>query len=93
VPPDTVRRRVVVTGDVQGVFYRDECRREASRTSVAGWVRDRDDGTPEAVFEGPPDAVEAMVAWSREGSGPARVDAVDVHDEPPEDLSGFTVTS
>lgn len=88
---DTVRRRVVVTGRVQGVFFRDSARREAAARHVSGWVRNRADGSVEAVFEGPPDAVEAMVSWARRGPRDAWVDTVEVHDEPPEGLDGFSV--
>ena len=87
-----VRRRVEVTGRVQGVFYRDTCRQEADGAGVTGWVRNRDDGSVEAVFEGPAPAVEAMVSWSRRGPAQAHVDAVDVHDEPTEGLDRFTVS-
>lgn len=86
-----VRRRVVVTGRVQGVFFRDSARREAARLGVTGWVRNRDDGSVEAVYEGAVDAVEAMVAWSRVGPPSATVTAVTVTDEPPEHLRTFTV--
>lgn len=86
-----VRRRVVVTGQVQGVFYRDSCRREARSRGVAGWVRNSPDGSVEAVFEGAPDAVEAMVAWARVGPPHATVNDLTAHDELPEGLSGFTV--
>lgn len=87
------RARVVVTGRVQGVFYRDSCRRQADRLAVAGWVRNRPDGTVEAVFEGPPDAVTAMVDWCRRGPRTARVDGVRVYAEQPAGLSGFAVKS
>jgi acylphosphatase len=87
----TVRRRVVVSGRVQGVFFRDACRREATAAGVAGWVRNRADGRVEAVFEGAPAAVERLVAWCRSGSPRAAVDAVEVHDEPPEGARGFAV--
>jgi acylphosphatase len=87
-----IRRRVVVHGFVQGVFFRDSTRRLAARHGVAGWVRNRPDGTVEAVFEGPGDAVERLVAFAREGPRGARVDRVDVLDEPPEQLSGFAVS-
>ena len=86
-----VRRRVVVSGQVQGVFFRDSCRREALRRGVSGWVRNCPDGTVEAVFEGPPDGVSAMVAWSRRGPGHAVVDDVQVTEEPPEGADGFRV--
>jgi acylphosphatase len=86
-----MRRRVVVNGRVQGVFFRDSCQREAARAGVAGWVRNRNDGAVEAVFEGEDDAVEAMVAWCRRGPSRARVDRVDVVEESPEGLRGFRV--
>jgi acylphosphatase len=86
-----VRSRVVVSGRVQGVFFRDTCRREAARHGVAGWVRNRPDGSVEAVFEGPPDAVGAMVAWSRHGPSRAEVTDTTVHREQPEGLTRFAV--
>jgi acylphosphatase len=86
-----VRRRVVVTGQVQGVFYRDSCRREARARSVAGWVRNLPDGSVEAVFEGAPDAVDVMVAWAGVGPPHASVAGTTVSEEQPEGLSGFTV--
>lgn len=89
--PATVRRRVLVSGLVQGVFFRDSCRREADSHGVAGWARNRSDGTVEVAFEGPPDEVEAMVAWARRGPPHARVEHVEVTDEAPQGLHGFDV--
>ncbi len=86
-----VRRRVVVSGQVQGVFFRDTCRREAARHGVSGWVRNCPDGTVEAVFEGPEDSVSAMVAWARRGPAQAVVDDVRTSDETPEGGTGFSV--
>lgn len=86
---DTVRRRVVVSGEVQGVFFRDSTEQEASSQGVAGWVRNRDDGTVEAVFEGEASAVESMVDWCRSGPSSASVEGVDSTEEEPEGLSGF----
>jgi acylphosphatase len=86
-----IRRRVVVSGRVQGVFFRDTCRREAARRGVAGWVRNRADGTVEAVFEGRPDAVDALVAWARTGPPDAAVTGVDVRAEPLEGATGFEI--
>jgi len=88
----SVRKHVVVHGMVQGVFFRDTCRRQARRFGVAGWVRNNPDGTVEAVFEGAADAVDAMVAWCKEGPDLARVDRVDVDSEPPAGERDFTVT-
>jgi acylphosphatase len=90
--PATARRRVEVTGRVHGVFFRESCRREAARHGVSGWVVNRADGAVEAVFEGEPEAVEAMVAWARRGPVHAEVAGVVVHDdEPVEGLTGFSV--
>jgi acylphosphatase len=88
---ETVRRRVVVRGNVQGVFFRDSCRREASSRGVAGWVTNRPDGAVEAVFEGDADAVQSLVDWCRSGPRGADVDAVDDSSEEPEGLSGFEI--
>ncbi len=86
-----VRRRVLVSGKVQDVFFRDSAQREAASAGVAGWVRNLPDGRVEAVFEGPDAAVDRMVAWCREGSDAADVRDVEVHDEEPEDLADFSV--
>lgn len=88
---ETVRTRVVVRGHVQGVFFRDSCRRTARERGVAGWVTNRADGAVEAVFEGEPDAVRAMTSWCHGGPRGARVDSVDETVEEPEGLAGFEV--
>jgi len=85
------RRHVVVQGRVQGVFFRDSCRREARSRGVSGWVRNTPDSAVEAVFEGPAGAVEAMVAWVHEGPPHATVAGVSVRTERPEGLSDFQV--
>lgn len=82
---------MIAHGRVQGVFFRDSTRREAQSRGVAGWVRNTPDGSVEAVFEGPGDAVEAMVAFTRRGPGHAQVERLDVHEEQPEGLDGFSV--
>ena len=89
--PSAVRRRVIVSGRVQGVFFRATCAREAVRHDVRGWVRNRDDGGVEAVFEGSPEAVDAMVAWSGHGPSGAAVDHVEVRAEPSEGLDRFRI--
>jgi acylphosphatase len=85
------RRRVVVQGHVQGVFFRETTRRRALAVGAAGWVRNLPDGSVEAVFEGEREAVERLVAFVREGPRGARVDWVDVVSEDPEELSGFEI--
>jgi acylphosphatase len=85
------RIRVVAHGRVQGVFFRDSVRREAARRGVAGWARNCSDGTAEAVFEGPAEAVAAMVEFVRAGPGHAEVSRVEETSEQPEGLSGFSV--
>ncbi len=79
----------MIHGHVQGVFFRDTTRRQATARDVAGWVRNNHDGTVEAVFEGEPDAVDAMVRFAHEGPRGAVVQRVDVIEEQPEGLSGF----
>jgi acylphosphatase len=90
-PPDTIRRRLVVHGRVQGVFYRDSTREAARNEGVAGWAANRSDGSVEVVLEGPPDAVESVVGYCRRGPSSADVHSVDEHEEPPEGLSGFQI--
>ena len=77
------RVRVVVSGRVQGVWYRDSCREQARAAGVGGWVRNRGDGAVEAEFEGPPAAVDTVVTWCRSGPPRARVDDVTVTPIPP----------
>jgi acylphosphatase len=86
-----IRVRVIVSGLVQGVYFRDGCRRLAFAQGVDGWVRNLPDGRVEAVFEGARDSVEAMVDWTRHGPPRASVDGVEVREEAPEGLGGFTV--
>ena len=86
-----IRRRVVVHGRVQGVFFRDSVRRLAEREGVGGWARNVPDGTVEAVFEGEPAAVERLVDFCRLGPPHASVERVDVADEEPEGLGRFTI--
>jgi acylphosphatase len=87
-----VRKRVIVHGRVQGVFFRDTTRRMAESRGVSGWVRNNPDGSVEAAFEGPGDAVDAMVRFAREGPRGAAVERVDVADEEPEWLTGFRIS-
>ena len=86
-----IRRRVVVHGFVQGVFFRDSTRRLAQQYGVSGWVSNRWDGSVEAVLEGDEEAVERIVAFCRTGPRGAQVDSVDVSEEEPEGLTGFSV--
>jgi acylphosphatase len=89
--PETIRRRLVVHGKVQGVFYRDSTRDAARNEGVAGWAANRSDGTVEVVLEGPAEAVESVVGYCRRGPSSAEVHAVDEHEETPEGLSGFQI--
>lgn len=86
-----VRVRVVVSGRVQGVFFRQSAMEEAMERGVSGWVRNRPDGRVEAVFEGSQDAVAAMVEWCRGGTPWASVENVEVETEEPEGLDGFVI--
>jgi acylphosphatase len=86
-----IRRRVIVHGRVQGVFFRDSTRRMAQQRGVAGWVSNRSDGAVEAVFEGDAGAVERLVAFTGEGPRGAQVERVEVSEEEPEGLTGFRI--
>jgi acylphosphatase len=84
-----IRRRLIVHGRVQGVGFRWAIARAAESRGVAGWAQNRADGTVEAVLEGKPEAVEAVVRLSREGPRGAQVERVDIVEEEPEALRGF----
>jgi acylphosphatase len=86
-----VRYRVLISGRVQGVFFRDTCRRLAEQHGVVGWVRNLPDGRVEAVFEGPAEDVRRLVDWAHTGPRLAAVDNVAIHPEPPEGLSTFHI--
>jgi acylphosphatase len=86
-----VRRRLLVSGRVQGVWYRESCRAEATDHGVAGSVRNLPDGRVEVVLEGAPAPVAAVEAWCRHGPRRARVDGVDARDEAPAGATGFEV--
>jgi acylphosphatase len=77
-----VRAHVIVTGRVQGVAFRADARWAAERAGVTGWVRNRPDGSVEAMVEGGRAAVAQMLAWFRKGSALARVDEVASNWEP-----------
>ena len=81
----------MVSGRVQGVFFRDTARRRAEAAGVSGWIRNRSDGAVEAVFEGEPERVKEMVEFCRHGPSRAEVAKVEVIDEKPEGLGGFDV--
>lgn len=85
----TVAKRVIVTGRVQGVFFRDSCRQEASRLGVAGSARNLPDGTVEVIAEGEDEAVIALINWCKEGPSYADVDSVEASDVEPQGASGF----
>ena len=88
---ERIRRRVLVSGRVQGVFFRDSTRTEARARGVEGWVRNCRDGRVEAVFEGAPGAVEALVDFCRRGPEFARVAEVEVTEEALGPLRGFRI--
>jgi acylphosphatase len=85
------RRRVVVHGFVQGVYFRDTVRRRAVAKGITGWIRNNRDGTVEAVFEGAEEDVDALVALCRDGPRGARVDRIEAVEETPEGLSAFAI--
>ncbi len=86
-----MRKRVVVSGRVQGVFFRGTIRNAAEREGLAGWVRNNRDGTVEAVFEGDSASIARLVALCRQGPPAAQIEAVELHEEPEEGAAGFRV--
>ena len=80
--PKQVRARVVITGKVQGVCFRAETQHAARQRNVQGWVRNRPEGSVEALFEGNEPAVKAILEWCWQGSPFSRVQHVDVQWEP-----------
>ena len=89
---DHIRRRLIVHGIVQGVFFRDSTRRCAERRDVAGCARNRPDGTVEVILEGPRDAVARVEAFIHRGPPDAEVHRVEATTEPPEGLTTFSVS-
>lgn len=85
-----IRRKVLVSGTVQGVFFRESLRREAERVGAAGGATNLPDGRVEVVLEGQPDAVEELVRWCHEGPAHARVESVEVQEESPRGVRGFS---
>lgn len=75
-----ITRNLRIFGQVQGVYYRESLRRQAEMSAVTGWVRNRRDGSVEAMLQGEPPAVEALIAWCRRGPDLARVERVDIGD-------------
>jgi acylphosphatase len=86
-----IRYRLLISGRVQGVFFRASCRRMAQQHGVNGWVRNLPDGSVEAVFEGPADEVGRLVEWSGHGPRSALVEDVRVQAEALEGISGFQI--
>jgi len=85
----TVRRRLVVSGRVQGVFFRDACKAQADLLGVRGWAKNLPDGRVEVVAEGEADAVEQLARWCRDGPTRAHVTGVQSVTEVPEGLGSF----
>ena len=88
---EVIRRRLVVRGRVQGVFFRDSTRQAARDAGVAGYAVNRDDGTVEVVLEGDATSVESVITFCRTGPARADVESVIVRDEQPVGLEGFGI--
>ena len=86
---EVIRRRVILTGHVQGVFFRASVKEAADNEGVAGWAANRRDGGVEVVLEGPAEAVESVIGYCRTGPVNASVEGLEVSEEQPEGLSGF----
>ncbi|NNL76736.1 MAG: acylphosphatase [Desulfobacterales bacterium] len=90
---DNVRAHAIISGRVQGVFFRVETQRAANGIGVSGWVRNRSDGTVEAVFEGDRTRIDAVLEWCQEG--PPHANVVDVNvtwDDYTGEFQGFEIT-
>lgn len=88
-----IARQVTVRGRVQGVYFRASTQQQARRLGVAGWVRNLPDGRVEAWLEGADDAVEALMAWMREGPEQAEVTGLCVCEVAPRSLNDFEVNA
>jgi acylphosphatase len=86
---ERIARRLRIQGRVQGVWFRESMRLQANALGVTGWVRNRMDGSVEAVVQGTPEAVGAMIEWARRGPDRAEVARVDLAEEPPGSHPGF----
>jgi acylphosphatase len=90
---DKARAHAIISGRVQGVFFRMETKRAADRFGVLGWVKNRRDGTVEALFEGERDRVDAVLEWCKEGPAHAQVSDVNVDwEDYTGEFSGFGIT-
>ncbi len=89
--PLLIRRRVLISGRVQGVFFRDSCCEQARMNHIFGWVRNTSDNEVEAVFEGTLNDVERLIEWSRRGPAQAAVESIKVQNEEPEGLTAFSI--
>jgi acylphosphatase len=90
---DKARAHAIISGRVQGVFFRMETKRAADRFGVFGWVKNRRNGTVEALFEGERDRVDAVLEWCKEGPAHARVSDVNVDwEDYTGEFSGFGIT-
>ena len=84
---DNNRVHVIVTGKVQGVFFRAFTRDEAVRLGLSGWVRNRPNGSVEAIVEGKNTAVQKMLLWFQQGSPNSIVEKIETNEEPPVDVA------
>jgi acylphosphatase len=89
----TIRRRIVISGRVQGVNFRYYTRAAAREAGAGGWVRNLPDGSVEAVIEGEPEVVDAVIAWCRKGAPASRVDDLRIYEESPTgEFTDFDIT-
>jgi acylphosphatase len=85
-----IARHLVIRGRVQGVGFRFYMRAEAVRLGVAGWVRNRSDGSVEALVQGEQGSVDRLIAWTRRGPSSAKVTDVEIEERTPDTLEDFS---
>jgi acylphosphatase len=86
-----IRRRLMITGRLRDPLFRESYLREAQHLGVRGWALNREDGRTEAVFEGEPEAVDAMIAWARVGPAHTYVTSIEIVEEAPDGEEGFAI--
>ncbi|MBW6432107.1 acylphosphatase [Patescibacteria group bacterium] len=84
--------RLIISGDVQGVFYRHNAKKAADQLKITGWIKNKQDGTVVALIQGEEETTKKFIIWSNEGSPMSTVEDVEVESiEPDQNLTGFEI--